>query len=484
MTRTNKYHIAIALLAMLVTAAAMPAYAQTETVLYEFGDDSARPRGAVAQGLDGAVYLTASSSGLPNNFVGGVFRITASGKGTDLHDFCQTNCADGSGPVGGLTLRPDGHFLGITGGGGSTPAGKGTIFDVTGTGQLTTIYDFTGGADGGYPEAAPILGPDGSFYGVASVGGGSSNCGTIYKLTQTVFTVLYQFDKVHGCNPAAPMVLGTDGNFYGTTVNGGTEGGGVVFQLKLCAGKSSMVTVLANFDQTNGYPWSPVIQGSDGNFYGTTSGTANWGYQGSGTGMVFKITASGTLTALHTLNGTTDGSSPFGGLVQATDGNLYGTAAWFGTPYADGPLFCNACGTLFQVTPGGTYSVLYNFEGFTGFEPSTTLLQHTNGLLYGGTLLGGGGCDFTYGCGVVYSWNGNLPPFVTTVQSMGSVGGSVEILGQGFNSSTTVAFNGTPAEVHLQSATSLYTQVPAGATTGFVTVTTSTGTLSSNKKLS
>jgi uncharacterized repeat protein (TIGR03803 family) len=293
---------------------------------------------------------------------------------------------------------------------------------------------------------------------------------------------LYQFDNVHGCNPAAPMILGTDGNLYGTTLNGGTEGGGVVFQLKLRSGKSPVVTVLANFDETNGHPWSPLVQGNDGDFYGTTSGSVFYGETGagSGTGTVFKITASGNLTVLHTLNGTTDGANPYSGLVQATDGNFYGTALSAGfAPNAS--LTCVVgCGTIFQITPAGTYAVLYSFDGFTGDFPIATPVQHTNGLLYGDTL-SGGGCDNEFGCGVIYSFDNNLPPFVKTIQLMGAVGSSVEILGQGFNSSTTVAFNGIAAEVNLQSATSLWTKVPAGATTGLVTVTTSSGPLNSNR---
>ncbi len=472
-----KYQIAIALLAMLVTAVTTPTHAQTFSALYGFESNVAYPIGAVAQGEDGALYGTAAGGdgySLPYSG-GGIYKITPAGNEKALYVWCSTEIC-GGGSMSGLTLRPDGHFLGT----------GGTIFDVSQTGQLTTLYSLTGGKDGGpwgYPYAPPIEGADGSFYGVAQLGGGSSGCGTIYKMTQAGFTLLYQFDNQHGCNPAAPMVLGADGNLYGTTVNGGTEGGGVVFQLKLRPGKAAVLTVLANFDETNGHPWSPLVQGNDGYFYGTTSGVKNFGTFGPGTGTVFKITASGTLTVLHTLNGTTDGSNPRTGLVQATDGNLYGTASILGTPQPNGPFWCEqGCGTLFQITPEGTYSVLYTFDGSgSGEFPLTTPVQHTNGLLYGATFRGGG-CDQTLYCGVFYSWDGNLPPFVRTVQSMGPVGSSVEILGQGFNSSTTVAFNGTPAEVNLQSATSLCSKVPAGATTGFVTVTTSSGRLTSNKK--
>jgi uncharacterized repeat protein (TIGR03803 family) len=475
MTKIKTYAMAIALLAMFVTAATAPTHAQTFTGLYGFASNVAYPIGAVAQGEDGALYGTGLGGDGPSGPFGegGIYKITAVGTETYLYAFCAppANCAL-SGTESGLTLRPDGHFLGTT--------TQGTIFDVSATGNLTTLYNVSGM---GGSEAAPIEGPDGSFYGVASFGGRPSSCGTIYRITQARFTLLYQFDKLHGCNPAAPMVLGADGNLYGTTVNGGTAGGGVVFQLKLRPGKAAVVTVLANFDEENGHPWSPLVQGNDGDFYGTTSGAASWGStNGPGTGTVFKVTTSGTLTVLHTLNGTTDGTNPFTGLVQASDGNFYGTAGWYGIAQPVAIFWCVAgCGTLFQITPEGSYSVLHTFDGTGGALPSTTPVQHTNGLLYGATFRGGG-CDQTLYCGTFYSWDGNLPPFVKTVQSMGPVGSSVEILGQGFNSSTTVAFNGRPAEVNLQSATSLCTKVPAGATTGFVTVTTSSGTLSSNKK--
>lgn len=353
MTRMKKYQIAIALLAMLVIAVTTPTHAQTFSELYAFESNVAYPIGAVAQGEDGALYGTGSGGDGPGGpfAVGGVYKITPAGKEEYLCVFSSVNCA---GSPTGLTLRPDGHFLGA-------------IFDVSPTGDLTTLYSLTGGKDGGlwgYPQAPPIEGADGSFYGVAQLGGGSSGCGTIYRMTQAGFTLLYQFDKLHGCNPAAPLVLGTDGNLYGTTVNGGTEGGGVVFQLKLRPGKAAVLTVLANFDETNGHPWSPLVQGNDGDFYGTTSGVKNFGTFGPGTGTVFKITASGTLTVLHTLNGTTDGSNPRTGLVQATDGNFYGTASILGTPQPNGPFWCEqGCGTLFQITPEGTYSVLYTFDG-------------------------------------------------------------------------------------------------------------------------
>jgi uncharacterized repeat protein (TIGR03803 family) len=291
-----------------------------------------------------------------------------------------------------------------------------------------------------------------------------------------VFTLLYEFDFIHGCAPQAPLIQGTNGNFYGTTIQGGASNAGVVFRIT----PAGTLTVLYNFDGTHGEgPVGPLVEGSDGNFYGTTSG----GGSGGSSGVVFKVTPTGTLTVLHELNGRTDGLDPSAGLVQATDGNFYGASQ-----YGGNSTNCSlGCGTLFQITPSGAYSVLYNFDGVTGDQPQVTLIQHTNGLLYGDTNGGGTGqlCSNGrfFGCGVFYSWNGNLPPFVTLLPYLGKVGSTIEFLGQGFTSASTVSFNGTPAVVAQgNTGTYLRAQVPSGATTGFVTVTTSSGTLTSNKQ--
>lgn len=459
------------LLVLVIVSVTVRAHAQTFSTLYVFGTqnfNADNPEGAIAQGRDGALYSTATQGGA-NNW-GAIFKVTPAGHEQVIYSFCSaTNCADGSAPVGGLTLRPDGHFIGTTTSTGPE-FGAGTIFDVTQTGTLTTLYTFTGGSDGAIPLAAPILGPDGSFYGTTQTAGNKTNCGTIYKITGTTFSVVHTFDKTHGCGAAAALVLGTDGNFYGTTATGGTGGAGVVFQLQVPMSKAPVFTVLTNFSSSNGKPLGALVEGTDGNFYGTTS---------TPDGSVFKITPTGTLTVLHALNGTTDGIQPETGLTLASDGNFYGTA------YSEGQF---TGGTLFQVTPSGGFSVLYNFgaegEGFYTINdnPLATPFQNTNGLLYGDTFYGGGGsCSGESGCGVFYSWNDSLPAFVSAVQSMGSVGSTVDILGQGFTSATTVSFNGVAATVTIQSANSLSTTVPAGATTGTITVSTSGTTLSTIK---
>jgi uncharacterized repeat protein (TIGR03803 family) len=474
MTRINKF--AVTLLATIVVSAATYAHAQY-SVLYSFqasgGVDAVSPLGAIAQGEDGSLYSTAQTGGA--NDWGAVWKITPAGSERLLYSFCSaTNCTDGDTPVSGLTLRPNSHFLGTTGLSDGFN-GPGTIFDVSQAGSLSTLFTFSTNTNGAAPATSPILGPDGAFYGVASSGGASDNCGTVYRLS-AAFAVIHTFDKTHGCGPVG-LVLGTDGSFYGTTATGGTSNSGVVFKLTYRPGLATLFSVITNVAATNGSPVGSLVEGSDGNFYGVTAGI-----QKSGTtsfGSVFQVIPSGVLTTLHELNGTTDGAFPTAGLTFASDGNLYGTASGGGA----------GVGTLFQSTLTGDFTVLNTFTGEnSGSNPSNTV-QHTNGLLYGVTSFGGAFSGFGYdcslnsndGCGVVYSWNGSLPPFVSTVQLMGAVGSTIEILGQGFTSTTTVSFNGTAASATIQSGTSLFATVPTGATTGPVTVTTSTGTLTSNR---
>jgi uncharacterized repeat protein (TIGR03803 family) len=281
-----------------------------------------------------------------------------------------------------------------------------------------------------------VEGNDGNFYGTTTAGGNTvacgSGCGTIYKITPAgALTTLYQFDITHGYAPYGPLVLGTDGNFYGTTVDGTSANAGVIFRITP-AGK---FTLLFSFDLTHGEnPFSGLVQGADGNFYGTT---INGGTTGGG--VVFKITPSGKLTVLHTMNGTTDGARPFGGLVLASDGNFYGANAYGGTVNSN---CADGCGTFFRITPKGAYSVLYNFDFTTGATPEITPFQHTSGVVYGDSQVGGTGnvspCAAGV-CGVFYSWkNTSLPAFVSLSPYSGKVGTTVEFLGQGFKGTTHV----------------------------------------------
>lgn len=443
----------------------VPAAKSQVSVIYDFGSHTGDPtypywEGIIAQGRDGNLYSTTMDGGA--NDWGAAFKITPTGSLHVLENFV----ADGT-PEGGLTLGTDGNFYGTTQSGGVNLSGQ--IFKLTPNGTLTVLYTFTGGTDGGIPSAAPIQGADGNFYGTAISGGSGAGYGTIYKITPSgTFSVIHTFDSTDGANPHAPLALGTDNNLYGTTYLGGTSGEGVVFRIST----SGTYTVLYNFDGTHGAnPNGPLVQGSDGFFYGTT---ANGG--ASSAGVVFKVTGVGKIAVLHSLNGTSDGSQPFAGLVQATDGNFYGAASVGGSTSCSG-----GCGTLFKITPPSSFSVIYTFDGSSAAGPNVTLVQHTNGLLYGDTENGGSGCP-SPGCGVFFSLNLGLTPFVSLLYTSGKVGRTVEILGQGFTGTTAVSFNGTSATFKVASNTYLTATVPTGATTGFVTVTTPSGTLTSNKK--
>ena len=463
---------------LVLVIAAGVVQAQTFSVLYNFGSNSSDPSkpaysGIIAQGRDGNLYSTAPAGG---TCCGALFQITPAGKVKNIHNFTGNN-KDGAFPQGGVTLGSDGNFYGTTYEGGSVTAGA--VFKVTPNGTYTTLYSFTGGKDGAYPYAPPVEGNDGNFYGTTTEGGNTvkcgSGCGTIYKITTGgTLTTLYQFDITNGYFPYGPLVLGTDGNFYGTAPNGTSANEGVVFRISP-AGK---FTLLYSFDGTHGQsPFAGLVQGADGNFYGTTI------YGGStGGGVVFKITPSGKLTVLHTMNGTTDGARPYGGLVLASDGNFYGANAYGGTVNSN---CADGCGTVFKITPKGAYSVLGKFDFTTGATPEITPFQHTSGLVYGDSQVGGSGnvnpCS-TGLCGVFYSWkNTSLPAFVSLLPYSDKVGKTVEFLGQGFKGTTSVSFGGTAAKFQIVSDTYLTATVPDGATTGSVTVKTSAGTLASNR---
>lgn len=467
-----------ALAALIGMWAASGVQAQTYNVLYTFGShagDPILPSGNVVQGDDGSLYATSNLGGA--HAMGAVFKITPEGRMRVLYSFCaQPNCTDGDAPNGGLVLRPDGHFIGVAQGGGKY--GFGTIFDITQTGQMTVLYDFTGGKDGSYPPAPPVLGPNGTFYGTAWEGGGTSGCGTVYRITNSGavyggFHLLHDFSGPDGCNPTAELTPGADGNLYGPVSDGGTGTYGVTFKIT----PAGALTVLHDFvGVPDGYdPVASMILASDGNFYGTTRGVGP-----PFSGGIFQMTPAGTVTVLHSMSGN-DGTWLIGGVIEGSDGNFYGAAEQGGTgTCGNGGA---GCGTIFQVTPAGSLTVLHNFDGTAGYWVDATPVQHTNGLLFGDTYWGGIDTSFcTFGCGVFYSLDESLPAFVSVLPSSGSVGSMVRILGQGFTAATTVRFNGVQASATVVSGTNLRAVVPSGATNGFVTVTASGGTLKSNQQ--
>jgi uncharacterized repeat protein (TIGR03803 family) len=462
----------------LLYVATTVALGQTYSVLYNFGSKAGDPvvpyySGIIAQGRDGDLYSsTCQNNGAfplstPSDFYGTAYRMSSTGTISTFDFNVDAECA-----YSGFTLGTDGNFYGTTywsvGPSGQSEYATGTIFKMTPRGVVTILHQFTGGSDGATPYAPPVEGRDGNFYGTTAqdstaVGGGF---GTIYKITPSgEFTTLHVFSGPDGGSPFAPLVLGIDGNFYGTTWNGGL-GYGVVFKIQ----PSGEFTVLHKFNNSDGGdPSAPLILGSDGNFYGTTTRAT------AGSGTIYKMKPSGQLTVLHYMDASKEGEFLLGGLVEATDGNFYGSTGL--------TLPCGY-GTIFRITPAGELSVLHNFSGANGYAgANATILQHTNGLLYGTAEAGGtGNVNCTLGqCGVFYSLDIGADPFVTFLPAAARVGKTVEILGQGFTGATLVSFNGTAANFTVVSDKYLTAVVPAGTTTGKIVVTEPGGALASSK---
>jgi uncharacterized repeat protein (TIGR03803 family) len=477
----------VALVFSIWLAAAIAAPAQTFTTLVGFdGANGGNPEAGLVQGRDGNFYGTTPLGGLrdcqngQNDGCGTVFKITTTGALTTVHKFCTYNnrngCVGGYFPYAELVLATDGSFYGDTSGGGRY--GDGTIFKITSTGKLTTLnhFDPNGGQS---PMAALLQATDGNFYGTTQ-GGGMSGAGTVFKITPSgTLTTLYTFCPggppcTDGSYLVAGLVQGTDGDFYGTTRFGGNcsiagQGCGTIFKIT----PTGMLTTLYSFcSQVNCadgvWPVAGLVQGTDGNFYGTTVTT------------VFKITTKGMLTTLYNFcppANCPEALGPAAPLVRATDGNFYGT-----TPVGGASSACNGsgCGTIFRITPAGKLTTLHSFDGTDGSAPRAALLQATNGNFYGTTSEGGAGNCNPVNCGTVFSLSVGLGPFVAFVRGSGKVGATVEILGQGLTGATGVSFNGTAANFVVHSDTYLTATVPQGATTGPVTVTTPSGTLTSN----
>ncbi|GEM_PF-1671957 len=304
-----------------------------------------------------------------------------------LHNFGGVSQSDGGNPTGALIQASDGNYYGTTVNGGNG-SDFGTVFMVTSTGQLTTLYSFSGGADGSYPDAGLIQGNDGNFYGITS-GDAAGKAGTVFRITPSgVLTTLYSFSGGNdGGHPEGRLVQASDGNFYGTTADGGTFNAGTVFKM---TPDGTLLTTLYSFTGGNngsadgGYPQAGVIEASDGYLYGTTlsggttpsSGTANCG-------TVFHIGTDGMgYATLYTFTCTTDQGMPIGGLVEGSDEALYGTTSGIGI---------GTDGTAFKIsTDGLSFSTLYSLDGINGdgSVPRGTLILGTDGAFYGTTSIG------------------------------------------------------------------------------------------------
>jgi uncharacterized repeat protein (TIGR03803 family) len=372
--------------------------AQTLTTLVDFNNSNGgQPDSTLVQGSDGNFYGTASAGG--TNLAGTIFKMTPAGKLSVLYNFCSlTDCNDGSDP-GQLLLASDGNLYGFTVTGGAnchqlSDSGCGTIFKLTPQKTLVTLYSFcvqTNCTDGWSPDSL-VLATDGNFYGTTFFGG-LSDTGVAFKITpEGAFTVLNGFSD--GQKPEN-LMQASDGNFYGTTY-----GCGIVFQMT----PDGTLTTLHTFTASEGCTThSGLIQASDGNLYGVTAE----GGAAHSSGTVYKITTSGTLTRLHSFTcnqrDCPDGEIPVAALLQGTDGNLYGSTRGVlaGTQTNDG--------TIFKITTAGQLTTLHQFAYKDGAFPIAALTQATNGNFYGTTWLGGlAKCRES--CGTVFTLSAGLNP--------------------------------------------------------------------------
>jgi len=406
MLRTKGGVMVCAAMAVALFAQALSAQS-TKTLVTFNGTNGNDMFSAMIQGADGNLYGTTTYGGA--NDKGTVFKISRAGGEQVLYSFCaQTNCTDGAYPEF-LIQGADGNFYGETYNGGSI--GAGSIFKMTASGEVTTIYNFctqTNCTDGALPQSALVQTSDGVFYGTTVIGG-TQNEGTVFKLSASgVLTTLYNFCSQASCadgtQPNIGLTLASDGNFYGTAALGGKTnaqfcgayGCGTLFRITPAGAYSLLYSFCSQAKCADGdIPQGQLIQAKDGSLYGTTDGGG-----GDNAGTAFKVTPQGKVVTLHSFcTGTCqDGLIPYAGLIQASDGNFYGTDT------LGGP---GGYGTVYQMTPAGKVTPVFGFDdGTDGGFPVAAVLQASDGRLYGGTEQGGAD-----GLGVVFQVSAKADAF-------------------------------------------------------------------------
>ena len=258
---------------------------------------------------------------------------------TVLHRF--TGSPDGALPYyGNLIADPAGNLYGTTPSGGGADAG--VVFKLNQSGE-TVLYRFTGGADGGDPQAGVILGAGGNLYGT-TFSGCSGASGVVFKLDAAGNeTVLHSFTGPDGWGPWAGLVQDPAGNLYGTTFAGGAADFGVVFKVDSAGNETVLYNFIAEADGVN--PYGSLVMDPAGNLNGTTAKGGRWGY-----GTVFKLDTAGVETVLHSFAGyrRNGGSQPLAGLVRDSQGNLYGTTNLGGIVSGACAI---GCGWVFKLAP-------------------------------------------------------------------------------------------------------------------------------------
>jgi uncharacterized repeat protein (TIGR03803 family) len=336
------------------------------------GIDGGYPYGGLYQNTDGALYGLNRTGGTGG--AGTAYKITTTGVYTVLHSFVTET--EGNTPDGNFAKGNDGNLYALISTGGTYNFG--TAIKMTSSGAVTTLVHFNAAAKGNAPMESVVKGKDSAYYGLCSEGG-AYGYGTIFKICGGTTSILRSFNRsADGGSPMGSLIQATDGNFYGMTSEGGASGYGTIFKVT----PGGVYTVLKHLSGTadGGNPNGSLIQATDGFLYGMTKGGG-----ASAGGTTFKISTAGAFTLLHSFSYTTEGSSPEGDLVQATDGNFYGMTV--------------SNGKLFKMTAAGVVTILHTFiSGTDGYSPFGSLIEAKDGKLYGMTASGG-----TYGYGTIFN---------------------------------------------------------------------------------
>lgn len=367
------------------------------------GGNGSKPWGALVQCPDGNFYGTTSFGGAHNS--GTVFRMSAAGTITTLYSFQQNS--GGAVPSAALTLGVDGFLYGTT---RDAPPFFGTVFRITTNGLLTSLVRFTG-RNGALPlSGALVQGRDLALYGL-TLRGGSSDFGTAFRVTTSgALTTLHNFEYASGDGPHGGLIEAMDRNFYGVTLSGGPLAGGTIFRLTPVGVHTPLVAL--SYLGTNGMnPYSAPLQTRDGSFYGTTTqGGESYGDPRSvnrrGFGTIFKLTPGGAFTTLFSFHAT-NGSYPYARLIEGSDGDLYGTTISGGVYTNERSSGYTGYGTVFKISTNGHFTSLISFDGTNGTQPFASLMRGKDGNMYGATQLGG-----QFDLGTVYRLNLSLPPEV------------------------------------------------------------------------
>ena len=377
----------------------VPASVSLGTVAALNGSSGGHPAAGLVRDVSGNLYGTTETGGAQG--AGTAFMLSGPNHATltVLHDF--SGGADGGLLIAGLVADAAGNLYGTTVNGGTR--GGGTVFQLSGPTHttLTTLYNFSGGADGGNPFGALVVDAAGTLYGTTQFGG-EGGLGTAFSLTgpaHGTLTTLASFGGgPEGGQPQGGLVLDATGALFGTTSAGGSSGAGTIFSLS-GPGHDQFGTI-ADFDNANGaYPFASLTLGRDGNLYGTTTGggTAN-------AGTVFQLSGPdhGTLTTLLSFDGAGQGDAPFAGLLTDSAGNLFGVTRAGGD---------HGGGTLYELSGSDhrTLTILASFNPTTtGGSPFGSLATDAGGTLFGTT--GSGGAN---GLGTIYQVLGASLPQTT-----------------------------------------------------------------------